>query len=142
MNENVNLWGVYRAPQVNGRVRIYDTGTVNEDITVGSDETSTTTLNPVERVVGIYVSIYRNPSGGIPSGNLIGGKFTAFINETPIAAYALPNTNEWANGITEYVPANIELWGSGNTLKIVTGSDALGTSYNIFYRVYVYTVPL
>jgi len=136
-----NLVGAGRSPQVNGAIKIYDTGTVNEDISIGSDETNTVTLSSPERVIGVFVSIYRNTSGGVPSGSAVGAKFNAFIDEKPIGFYALPSSNEWATGITDFIPVNVELWGNGHSLKVVTGA-ASGVSYNIFYRVVVYTMPM
>jgi len=135
------LLGVGREPQASGRISIYDTGTINEDLSVGSTETRTISLNPAERVVGVYVSIWRNTAGGVPLGSLEGCKFSAFVNEQPIGSYSLPSSNEWSTGINDFIPANIELWGTGNVLKVQTGATS-GSSYNIFYRVQVYTIAI
>lgn len=133
--------GVGRTPAANPIIKTYDTGIVNEDISIGSDETFTLPIGSGERVLGVFVSLQRNTAGGIPFGNAINCKFQVFINETPVAVYALPQDNDWVSSIAEIVPINMELWGTGNELKIVMGA-ASGTSYNIFRRVMAYTIPL
>lgn len=132
--------GAGRSPAVSGRIAQYDSGTVNEDISIGSDETNTISLNTtyLQAVVAVNVSLAPYAVG---VGNIPDGKVTIMIDETPIATYALPKSDAWASNINDIIPFYKELYGTGHTLKIITGAGS-GVSYNILYRVLVYTRAL
>lgn len=134
------IMGVGREPRTMASISTYDTGTINEDLIIGSTEELIIPLGSMERVVSVNVSLVANPAGGVPFGSAIGAKFSVFLNEAPVATYALPSNNDWSSNVNDIIPQQFDT-NQNSFLRIVSGADS-GASYNFFYRVQVYAIRI
>lgn len=131
--------GVGKEPSYAANPTTFDTGTINEDIAIGSTESHTITITPYSKLIAVWVSISRNEAGGVPFGNIAGGKVDILLDGKILASYSLPSSNDWGFQINETIPLAIDVLNSQVVLTI--GADS-GTSYNVFLRMRAYTIPV
>lgn len=135
--------GVGRLPQVNTAPIILDTGIFNEDVLISTGTESpvySATITRPQKM--LYAVITLTPSQASPGGNAVGAGWALKINGAIRAQYVLPSSEVWGYGINDIVQINEDFFGTNSVEIVEIGANNGGTSYNYFWRVVFFSIPI